>query len=510
VNNSYPDLSLNNTFLKALKDELGVTLRIENSGGLSDAQMDEKIGVMVASGDLPDLMVNRNGNSLFITSGNSLALDDWLSIAPNIAKHVEGYRKQMSHIEDGKLYVLPNYNRFYGQVILNDYDGPAFFVQKRVLEDAGFPEIKTLDDLFNMVEAFAKKYPTTKDGASVIPFSINGSNFFRIANPPLHLMNQANNGDYAWSDTEGATLFGVSDSAHRYFAFLNQKYNAGVMDQEAFTQTNDQFWAKVATGRVLCMFEEHWNINSSQALPALREAGMYEYTYVATGPTWNGTDSHYRDRPVMNLEQGFSINKNSPNAAYAVALINTMLEEKWQKLMSWGVEGKDYLVDANGRYYRTQEMSDNANKTSYTTANFAFVFWDSLPKIQGTYADGNASSPGLQPEEWQASLVDYDKQFLAKAGKPNWGSFLNDPPPNPVWYPLWTISLPDGSEAALVHAEYVELLTQYYARAVTQPNAASFENVWNQLVTENNKLNNKATLDYINQQARIRIADWAE
>jgi putative aldouronate transport system substrate-binding protein len=86
---TFPEMAANNRFLKALKDELGVTLQIDNSGGMNTA---EKIGIMITSGDLPDLM----------------------------------YCKMMSHPDDGKLYVLPNYNRFYGEVVLGDYDGAVF------------------------------------------------------------------------------------------------------------------------------------------------------------------------------------------------------------------------------------------------------------------------------------------------------------------------------------------------------------------------------------------------
>jgi putative aldouronate transport system substrate-binding protein len=510
---NFPELSENNRFLRMLKDELGVTLQIDNSGGMNTA---EKIGIMITSGDLPDFMYCAGGSSRFIQTGNVMTLDEWLSIAPNIAAHVEGYRKMMSHPDDGKLYVLPNYNRFYGEVVLGDYDSAAFFIQKAVLEEFNFPEIKTLDDYFNLIRRYKARYPTI-DGAPTIGFSVSGAaNFLpHIMNPPLHLMGQANNGDYAWipdpNNPRGghAELFSHGQSAHDYFKTLNGVYNEGLMDPETFTQSVDQYVAKIATGRVLGVFDEHWFLSATGAIPALRQAGMHNRTYVGTTPTWAGVQPYYRDRPVMNLEQGYGINPNSPRRAQAVALINTLLEEKWQKRMTWGVEGEDYQVNANGRFSRTAEQRAKREDAVWRASNLAEIFWDALPKHQGTYTDGNAFTPANQPEEWQQSLSQYDRDFLRKAGKQTWVDFMNDPPQNPVWYPLWTIAVPDGSDAQQAHTEYLEALFQYYAQAVAA-RPAEFETVWQDFQRRVAQIDNKATTDYITEQALIRINTWQE
>ncbi|MDR3334163.1 MAG: hypothetical protein LBT13_04650 [Treponema sp.] len=510
---NFPELATNNRFLKMLKDELGVTLQIDNFSGTNSA---EKIGIMITSGDLPDFMYCQGGSSRFIETGNVMALDDWLAISPNIGKHVEGYRKQMSHPSDGKLYVLPNYNRFYGDVVLGEYDSAAFFIQKAVLEEFNFPQIKTLDDYFDLIRRYKARYPTI-NGAPTIGFAISGAaNFLpHIMNPPLHLMGQANNGDYAWIPDPNnpkngyAELFSHGQSAHDYFKTLNALYEEGLMDTESFTQSTDQYISKVATGRVLGVFDEHWYLSSSGAIPALRQAGMYNRTYVGTTPTWPGVTPYYRDRPVMNLEQGYGINPNSPRRAQAVALINILLEEKWQKLMTWGIEGQDYMVDQNGRYYRTAQQRANRDDAVWRVQNLGEIFWDALPKHQGTYTDGNAFTPGNQPEEWRQSLSQYDRDFLQKAGKQTWVDFMNDPPPNPVWYPMWTIAVPDGSDAQLAHTEYLESLFQYYAQAVTA-RPANFESVWQTFLNRVAQINNKATTDYITGQVLTRINTWQE
>jgi putative aldouronate transport system substrate-binding protein len=499
-------MAADNRFLKMLKDELGVTLQIDNSAGMN---AEEKIGIMIASGDLPDFMYTSGGSSRFIQTGNVMSLDEWLPIAPNINKHVTGYRKMMSHPDDGKLYVLPNYNRFYGEVVLGDYDGPAFFIQKAVLEEFNFPVIKTLDDYFELLQRYKDKYPTI-DGAPTIGFAESGAAGFapHITNPPLHLMGQANNGNFVWLG-DRAELFGHGDSAKRYLQTMNKYYQSGLIDQEMFTQSSDQYQAKLATGRILGVFDEGWAFRAFGSEPALRQAGMYNRTMVATTPTWPGYEPYYRDRPVMNLEQGYGINVNSPRRAQAVALINTLLEEKWQKLMTWGVEGVDYQVNAEGRYYRTPEQRANREDAVWRARNLPEVFWDSLPKTQGTYSDGNSFTPANQAEEWQAGLSDYDKAFLAKAGKETWAEFAGDPPPNPVWYPLWTISVIDGSDAQLAATEYNELLFQYYSQLVANP-TVEFEKTWQAFLDRVKAIDTAAYEQRFTEQALIRIREWGE
>jgi putative aldouronate transport system substrate-binding protein len=504
---NFPEMAKDNRFLKLLKDELGVTLQIE----LAPSGMDlaSKIGTMIASEDLPDLFYCINGSSPFIQLGHTMPLDEWLPIAPNIKRYTDdGYLKMMSNPDDGKLYVLPNHNRFFGEISETDYTRPAFFIQKAVMEEFNFPEIKTLDDYFGIIERYMKKYPTI-DGQPTIGFSVYGTSGFlpHLMNPVLHLMGQANNGNMAWMG-DHAELYSHSEGAYRYLKILNNLYHRGIMDQEAFTQSNDQYNAKLATGRVLGVFDEGWLLAITSE-PALKQAGMHNRTMVGTAPTWPGVAPYYNSRDVLNIEQGYGVNKNSPRRAQAVALINTLLEEKWQKRMTWGEEGIDYLVSPEGRYYRTPEQRANRADTVWRLKNLPECFWDGLPKLEGSYQDGNSFSPTTQPEEWQLTLSDYDREFLRKAGKKTFVEFMNEAPPNPVWYPLWTISLVEGSDAQTAYTEYLESLFQYYSELVMAPTEADFEKVWNSFQNRVKEINTKAYEDRYTEQALIRIRNWS-
>jgi putative aldouronate transport system substrate-binding protein len=178
------------------------------------------------------------------------------------------------------------------------------------------------------------------------------------------------------------------------------------------------------------------------------------------------------------------------------------MTEEWQKILGWGIEGEDYLVDSNGMFYRNQEQRDRANDPTARLSNQAYTLWAYAPKMDGTFSDGNATAPGYQPKEFYDSLKDYDKQFLDHYGYRTWADFLNPPPPNRVSYPAWSIDLVQGSAAQIADTRLNELGTKYLPRAILS-DPADFDSVWNDYVNELH------TCDIAAYMARIQgVLDW--
>ena len=65
-----------NKLTKLLKDKLGVTLSYEI---ITPDNADQKIGVMLAGGEYPDLLGTTDLNIRFITGGALIPLDDYLT-----------------------------------------------------------------------------------------------------------------------------------------------------------------------------------------------------------------------------------------------------------------------------------------------------------------------------------------------------------------------------------------------------------------------------------------------
>ncbi|AZK45723.1 extracellular solute-binding protein [Paenibacillus lentus] len=491
-----------NKVYKKIKDELGATMNFEFLAG----DIDQKLGVMIAGSDYPDMMT---GNTKLTAAGAYIPLEDLIEEhAPNLKKHYEEYWNMMKDPNDGHIYILPNYGVFNGKLNSSWYAGPAFWIQKAVLEEFGYPQVKTLDEYFDLIAKYKEKYPTI-DGSPTIGFEILNYDWrnWGLLNAPQHLIGHPNDGGVVVKDGV-AELFADKDYAKQYYKKLNEINSLGLLDKEAFVQNYDQYMAKLSNGTVLGMFDQHWNFQTAE--DSLTTQGKLERTYVGLPLVYDeNIRDHYRDRAPLNLNNGFGISVNAKDPVRILKLLDTLITEDWQKILSWGFEGEDYIVNEEGRFMKTQEQRDNFTDGTWKLANKADTFFKFAPKIEGSFSDGNATDAAAQPEEYKAGFKEYDRKFLEAYGYDSYVDFFSEPPENAVSYPAWTIDLVEGSEAKVVNTKLNDLSTKYLPRAILAK-PSDFEAVWNEYTSEIGKVNVKAYEDRINEQIKWRIDNWSK
>lgn len=505
IGSSYQQPTKDNKIYKMIEDELNVTFEFEFLVG----DLEQKLGVMIASGDYPDIVDSANSTERSITSGMLLPLNDYLSEekTPNIMKHYDGMFKQMA-AEDGNIYVLPNYGVYYNEFTQISYMGPAFWIQKAVVKELGYPEIKTLDQYFDAIAQYKEKYPEI-NGQPTVGFEVLSYDWraFCLKNAPAQLLGNPNDGGVIVDPaTSTASLYANTDGAKKYYQKLNQAFNDGLIEADTFVQNYDEYIARISSGRVLGMFDQGWNHQT--ATDSLKDQGLFERTYIPLGITYDESITpYYRDRPVLNINRGFGISTDCKDPERFVQVMETLLSERWQKILAWGIEGEDYLVDENGIYYRTEEMRVNQEDTTWKLANKAEALYASLPKIEGTYDDGNAATPGEQPSEYKVHLEDIDREILEGYGIDYFVELLGDAPENRKDYPAWSIPLGDGTEAAVADKKISELQVQYLPQLILN-NVDKFDAEWDKYVKEYDSVNVEAYLETINAGIQDRISKW--
>lgn len=503
--------SADNKLTKMLKDKLGVTLNYEI---ITPDNQDQKIGVMLAGGEYPDIIGSTDQNARLVTGGAYIPLDDYLKpeAAGALYEHVKPYWNKIAY--DGgqgkHIYQIPNYNRFYGDIVGGvNYSASGFWIQKAVLADQGYPDLSnmTIEKYFKMLEDYKNKYPKI-DGQDTIAFEIlcAQGREWGLTNPPEYLAGAPNNGGVIVDENNVAAIFADKDVAKRYYKYLNEMNAKGLVDKESFTQTLDQYLAKLATGRVLGMYDQRWSYGNAH--DALVTANKDERTWVATMPTFDGKAPYYADRDVMNINQGVGVSVSCKQPEVAVSFINTIMNEDWQKILAWGVEGEDYQKGADGKFTRSEEQREHWRDLVWVSSNRLMALRDIMPKHNGTYSDGNAYSPEDQPEEFFGTLRKYDQDFLNKYNKKTWRDFNNQPPENPVYYPAWNIALPDGSDAQMADKQLKDTALQFLPKAI-MASPDKFEGIWSEYTTAINKINVKAYEDAINEGIQDRIKNWA-
>ncbi len=480
VGDPYDQPTPDNKIYKLIEEEFGVKFEFEFLAG----DLDETIGIKIAGQDYADLLCGSNSAEKLIEAGAFVDLMPYISAekTPNLWAHYEPYFKRIQ--VDGKLFVLPNYGRIYNDQIINYCNGPAFWIQKKVLAWDNYPTITTPDQYFDLLLRYKEANPTTADGAPTSGFEVlcDGWRRFCLLNPVQHLMGHPNDGGVFvdWADNYRVDVFHNKDYAKPYWQKLNEVFAKGLIDQDTFVQNFDQYIAKLSSGRVLGMFDQYWNFQN--ATDALIAAGKYEDTYVGLPLVYDQSiTEQYLDRAIINVNRGFGISVNCKEPERLVTMLEAMLDDRWQTIFHWGIEGEDYSVDANGRYVRSAEQKANAEDPVWVNANKAKQFFYNAPKKEGTMDNGNSWDPGLQPEMYFEMMSQYDKDFLTAYGKRTYAEFFRPAPANEPYYPVWQIDLNPYPDILDISTQMVDIQARDLPQLImTAP--ADFDAKWQEFV----------------------------
>jgi len=501
----HPRPSNNNPTVKYLKEKLNVTLNWDILVG----EIAQRAGTMIAGGKFPDILEVRE--TRWIDNGVLIPLEDLIEQhGPNIKKHYASVWDKMKS-PDGHTYYLINYGVYQGLDHNPNYDQTAFWIQKAVLKDAGYPKIKTIDEYFDLIEAYYKKNPTI-NGQPAIPFTILMDDWraFELWNPPNFLAGNPNdgNGIVNPSTFEYKTFF-TQDISKRWFKKLNELDKKGLIDKTGFADTYDQYQAKISAGRVLGQSVQGWQFMYGADL-ANRDRGQNIRTMAPLPIVWDAnTKPRYRNIPIANIYRGMGISKSAKDPVRIIQFINALLDEEVQRTLRWGIEGQHWQRNAQGIPYRTDEQRKNWNNDQWREQNQVRLMDDIFPKLEGSFADGFPTDLGYFFPEREASLLPEDRE-LFKAYDVNSTNELMDknPAPNSPWFPTWTMpNPPDGSAAQIALSRCEQTMKQRLPAMIIAP-TAQFESLWAAYVKEMSD-NGLATYEaYMQDQLNKRVKDW--
>lgn len=477
-----------NKIYKMIEDEFGITFEIEFLAG----DLDETLGTKIAGEDYPDLFDGGNSAEKIINAGALIDLLPYISEekTPNLWNHIKDLLPQLVN-ENGELFIIPNYGINYNAQIQNYCNGPAFFIQKQVLAWADYPQIKTLDEYFDLIERFIAANPTNENGAKYEGFAIlcEGWRHFCLINPVQHLMGRPNDGEVIVNVNSGnweTTTFINQPYAKAYYAKLNEMYKKGLINPDTFTMTYDQYIAKLSAGTILGMFDQTWDFGTATA--ALETAGMYKNTYIALPLVYDESygfgkiEEQYLNGAVPNKDRGFGISVNCEYPERMINLFENLLSDRWQKILQWGIQGEDYYVE-NGRMLMTSEQYNNRQDAAWKMRNTAATIWESAPKKQGTQDDGNAWAHSDQAENYFNLMSDYDKAFLSAYGYKKPADFFNAPCTLAPYGEAWQI---DKTPIQDDYDKFNAIQDQWLPKVIMAADQAALDSTWDAFLAEIN------------------------
>jgi len=476
--NTMPVPPDDNRAMKLIKDKLGVTIKWDMAVG----DIDQKIGVMIAGQDYPDLL--HVSSQKFIDAGALIPLEDLVEkYAPNLKKHYQ-YDPivwQKLHEKDGHIYCLADYGVVENGDSGTGYYGVGMFIQKAILKEYGFPKVTTIDEYFALIEKYKKAHPTTKDGKPTIGFSILTYDWhkFDLCNPPPFLAGFPNDGDgIVDPKTYKYRVQYYGPEAKRWYKLLNAMNAKGLVDRESFVDNYDQYLAKLANAQILGCHDQYWQMQDGQK-PLIAQKRIWE-TMVGLPIVFDKSiKPHYRDSALPNLQRGYGISVKAKDPVRIIKFLDEQLDPKWQRAQMWGLEGVDYVYAKDGQPSRTQAQRDQQNDPTWRLHNLAELWNSEAPKLEGHFTKGGlATGLGDNKNEFLESQFPEDRELLKAYGASSYAALIDPAPPlNPPWYPAWQISPADGSAEKMAFTKAQDTYAKDLPKVILAK-PADFEKEW--------------------------------
>lgn len=497
-----PGMAEDNEIQKIIAEKTGCILHEEWTEDQAD--LDKIFSDMMISRKYPDFISPDGPNCQRLIKENAfIPLDNYWDEYPNLKALYTDAQWDTLRAEDGHIYFIPLFSSVHLKDTGTIHDGEAFWIQLKVLEWAHYPQLKTLDDYFGLIESYIEANPTDENGEPYIGYEIqaNDTRFFALDNPPMFLDGHPNDGCcFVDPETLEAKDYNLLPTAKMWFRKLNEEYKKGIIDPECFVMSTADYYDKLLTGRVLGMVDQHWNFGSSERqLPA-------ECRYIPFGLTADGElEEHYHDRTAFNASTGVGVSTSCADPDGAVKFMSSLIEPEILNLRFWGVEGVDYFVNQDGFFDQTKEQYDRWRDTEYISKHCCEYSY--MPRILGMAPDGkNAYTSNNQPNIFYDHLDPKIRECFDAYGVQTYTDFLNPAPENPAWYPMWSFesSVTEATEYGKVMKQINTVKHKYMPLMVMSDD---FEKSWEEYKTEYQKVNPQIYFNELTAEVHRRCGE---
>ena len=491
---------------KLVTEKTGVTINPEFdvNGGT------QKIALMVASGEYPDLIVPKGGAETLVEAGALIDLTDLIEEhAPNLKKIYGDYLSRLKWSNDDEsIYILPT------AAIDQQYFNPSHGVglQHAVVKELGYPEIKTLKDFENAIRDYKEKNPTI-DGQPTLGLSLLADDWrimISTTNPAFWSTGASDDGEfYVDPETYEATFHYKRPEEKEYFRWLNHMNDEGLLDPESFVQKYDQYLAKLSSGRVLGIIDDDWQFAEAQR--SLREQGKTDKMYGLYPATLSEDIKHANFQSAGYLAGwGIGISVDAEDPVAAIKFLDFLASEEGQTLQNWGIEGEHYEIVDGKRVISEEEMDKRNNNANYVKETGVGVLKGFAP----SYGDGVEDSTGqtytiASPEQVKDSYTDVEKEVLTNYGVEMWKDLYPQADEFPIkpWGAAFNITVPGDSELALIEQKVLDIVKKRIPEVILA-DPADFDKLYDNFLAEIDKAGAKDAEKMRTDLIKDRVELW--
>ncbi len=346
------DMLWNDPVAQEITKRTGVTLEVERPVA-GDTQA---IPLMIASGEYPDIIFAKGDLTKLIDAEAVIPLDDLIEQYGQNLKDLYGDQlvRLRNSPSDPHIYSVGTYG--VKQAILET--AGTMQLQHAVLKELGYPEIKTLEDYENALRAYMKKYPTI-NGQKTIGLSLlidTWQWYIDLSNPGNYTIGYPDDGQWIVDSNLNARYKFLDPEISQYYKWLNKLNAEGLLDPESFTQKEDVWKSKIASGRVLGIAYPNWGYGDART--SLIQNGQPERTYAYLPVT---AGEKYKDPSLKDYGfsggWGIAISSSCKDPVRAFKFLDWFCSEEAQILVNWGIENVNYVIKDGKRVVPAEEQN---------------------------------------------------------------------------------------------------------------------------------------------------------
>ena len=307
---------------------------------------DEKqLPLMIASGDLPDLVYTSNEFQRLSDPNLSYPWDELIKeYAPDFSLHPDKIGANTA--SDGKFYTIRNnfspedeWAEHEGKALIS---GPGLALRKDILEELGDPKIESLEDLDHVLGMVKEKHPDmTPLVFAITPTWTKG-----------YFATQFGAAIDGFVEKDGELMHALRQpELLEMYKYMNTLYRNGYILAENYAYKSEDQAKQLVTGGKA--FAYSWMTNSADRLNA--EIEDKDFTFVQLSNMLTEDAKSYQYNTGWS---GVFITKNNKNPEASIKFMEYLFSDEGNKTAFWGVEGKDWNWNDEGYPVFTFDKQD--------------------------------------------------------------------------------------------------------------------------------------------------------
>ena len=395
-----------NPVAKAITEATGVTLDVSYPVA-SQGDAKEDVALMIANDEYPDMIYAKGSATDLYQAGALIDMTDLIEkYGPNIKKMYGAEMEKLKWSQDDPGIYQLSYAGVNQKTLTT---GGSCQIQWAALKENDYKYPKTLDEYEKMIKSYLAAHPKTEDGLDMIGITMSASDWhwmITLGNPAGLIADASpDNGQWIIDDEYNVHYKHVTDEEKEYFKWLCRMYNEGILDPNFATQTDDDYIAKVASGRVVAITDAEWHYSQCEA--TLVADGKVDQTYVGLPVTLREDQVEkallYQGTTVG---WGIGITKSCEDPVRAIKFLDYLCSDEGQILYHWGIKGENYFLDDDGQPYRTDEEVAKAQSDPDYAKNTGIDNYTGFP----IYGTGSYSEDGFPytPTTKESVIANYN------------------------------------------------------------------------------------------------------